>query len=89
MDDIQVQVRRYTPHIGWVSFSLVFNIMNTIVYSTLYPKVLESIAPADKYMSAFSTINFVTTLLSAGMNDHVLASPNHTNRTNHHLDRLA
>jgi len=63
----QQRLHQYRPATGWIAFSLVFNIMNTIVFSTLYPKVLEGIAPKEKYIQAFSTINFCTTLASAGM----------------------
>jgi hypothetical protein len=52
--------------VGWLSFSIVFNILNTIVYSALYPKLLERIVGSDKnFSTAFSIINFITTLLSA------------------------
>lgn len=52
--------------IGWLSFSIVFNVLNTIVFAALYPKILEHITPDKKsYSTAFSIINTVTTLLSA------------------------
>lgn len=52
--------------VGWLSFSLVFNILNTIIFSALYPKLLENIVGNDKSLSTyFSIINFITTLLSA------------------------
>jgi hypothetical protein len=52
--------------VGWLSFSVVFNVLNTIVYAALYPKILEHITPDKKsYSTAFSIINTVTTLASA------------------------
>src|SRR5690349_14702550 len=52
--------------IGYLSFSIVFNVLNTIVYSALYPKILEHITTDKKsYSTAFSIINTVTTLASA------------------------
>lgn len=52
--------------VGWLSFSIVFNILNTIIFSALYPKLLENIVGNDKSLSSyFSVINFITTLLSA------------------------
>jgi MFS-type transporter involved in bile tolerance (Atg22 family) len=52
---------------GYLSFSIIFNVLNTIVFSALYPKILEHITHGDKkrYSTAFSNINFVTTLFSA------------------------
>lgn len=53
--------------VGYLSYSIVFNVLNTIVYSALYPKILEHITHGDKkrYSTAFSNINFATTLFSA------------------------
>src|SRR3989338_6780242 len=52
--------------VGWLSFSVVFNVLNTIVFAALYPKILEHITPDKKsYSTAFSIINTVTTLASA------------------------
>lgn len=53
--------------VGYLSYSVVFNVLNTIVYSALYPKILEHITHGDKkrYTTAFSNINFATTLFSA------------------------
>jgi hypothetical protein len=50
---------------GYLCFSLVFNLLNSLIYSVLYPEILKNIAKKDEYMSAFSVINFVTTLASA------------------------
>jgi MFS-type transporter involved in bile tolerance (Atg22 family) len=52
---------------GYLSYSIVFNVLNTIVFSALYPKILEHITHGDKkrYNTAFSNINFITTLFSA------------------------
>lgn len=36
--------------IGWLSFSIVFNLLNTIVYSALFPKILEGVT-SDKNLS--------------------------------------
>lgn len=53
--------------VGYLSYSIVFNVLNTVVFSALYPKILEKITGDDKkrYNTAFSNINFITTLLSA------------------------
>eukprot|EP01105_Mastigella_eilhardi_P024194 TRINITY_DN6271_c0_g1_i1.p1 TRINITY_DN6271_c0_g1~~TRINITY_DN6271_c0_g1_i1.p1 ORF type:complete len:673 (+),score=169.14 TRINITY_DN6271_c0_g1_i1:74-2092(+) len=49
--------------VGWISFGLVWNILNTTVFATLYPKLLQQI---DKnYVSDFSVANMLTTLLSS------------------------
>lgn len=51
--------------VGWIAFSVCFNLLNTIVYSTLFPKVLSSLVPKSEYSSSFATVNTVTTLASA------------------------
>lgn len=51
---------------GWLSFSIFFNILNTIVYSTLFPKYLNSLTENETSFSIGSSImNTLTTLLSA------------------------
>ena len=40
--------------------------LNTIVYSALFPKILEAVtSDRQAYATAFSVINFITTLASA------------------------
>lgn len=53
--------------IGWLAFSIVFNVLNTIVYSALYPKILHNVSVngGSDYSTAFSITNTVTTLASA------------------------
>ncbi|KAL9648092.1 hypothetical protein ABK040_007458 [Willaertia magna] len=51
--------------IGWLTFSIVFNVLNTIVYSALYPMILNDAASKESYSTAFSITNTVTTLASA------------------------
>ena len=52
--------------VGWLSFSVVFNLLNTIVYSALFPKILEGVTTdKNSYATAFSIINFISTLASA------------------------
>jgi len=52
--------------VGWLSFSVVFNLLNTIVYSALFPKILEGVTTdKNSYATAFSVINFISTLASA------------------------
>ncbi|KAH3745932.1 major facilitator superfamily permease [Pelomyxa schiedti] len=48
---------------GWLCFGLVWNILNTAVFATLYPKILQTID--ENYVSDFSTANMITTLLSS------------------------
>jgi len=54
---------QFTKVVGYISFAIVFNVLNTIIYGTLYPKILEYITP--KYAQVFSNTNLSTTLFSA------------------------
>ena len=54
--------------IGWLAFSIVFNVLNTIVYTALYPKILHNVVSNGggvDYSTAFSITNTLTTLASA------------------------
>ena len=51
---------------GWTSFSVVWNTLNTVVYSAIYPKMLENSNP-DNHTQLFATNNTITTIISALM----------------------
>ncbi|GIQ81531.1 hypothetical protein KIPB_002502 [Kipferlia bialata] len=56
---------QYLLHaVGWISASIAFNIANTVVYGTLYPKLLQSIS-ADFFDNVFSIVNSLTTFASS------------------------
>jgi MFS-type transporter involved in bile tolerance (Atg22 family) len=51
--------------IGWLSYSFVFNTMNSIVYAALFPKILRGSTTEEKFLTGFTTTNTITTLFSA------------------------
>ncbi|KAL0239923.1 hypothetical protein GEMRC1_010031 [Eukaryota sp. GEM-RC1] len=51
--------------LGWASFSLVWNLCNSIIYATLFPKLLEDIT--DKWEEIYSAASGTTTLIASIM----------------------
>eukprot|EP01028_Stygiella_incarcerata_P014097 TRINITY_DN905_c0_g1_i4.p1 TRINITY_DN905_c0_g1~~TRINITY_DN905_c0_g1_i4.p1 ORF type:complete len:276 (-),score=57.65 TRINITY_DN905_c0_g1_i4:851-1678(-) len=50
---------------GWISYGVSFNLLNTIVYAALFPKLLESIVSKKAFSSTFSIVNAITTAISS------------------------
>ncbi|KAJ4459685.1 putative major facilitator superfamily permease [Paratrimastix pyriformis] len=48
---------------GWVAFSTAFNILNTVVYGTLFPEILHNLDAG--FSKEFSIVNVITTLASS------------------------
>ena len=49
---------------GWICFCIAFNILNVVVYSSIYPKMLENQQPTS-HQKIFSFNNTITTIFSA------------------------
>eukprot|EP01112_Ceratiomyxa_fruticulosa_P012272 TRINITY_DN3389_c0_g1_i6.p1 TRINITY_DN3389_c0_g1~~TRINITY_DN3389_c0_g1_i6.p1 ORF type:complete len:466 (+),score=54.39 TRINITY_DN3389_c0_g1_i6:182-1579(+) len=49
--------------IGWLSFSIIFNVLNTIVYGALVPELLSDVT--TNHEAVFANMSFITTLVSA------------------------
>jgi len=48
---------------GWIAFSIAFNILNSIVYATLFPEILHNLD--EGFDAEFSMVNVITTLASS------------------------
>ncbi|KAL0228486.1 hypothetical protein RCL1_004629 [Eukaryota sp. TZLM3-RCL] len=49
--------------IGWIAFSLTWNISNSILYATLFPKLLKKVS--DDPSTLYSAASTLTTILAS------------------------